>query len=91
METKMSNNIALRELDLSRRQREVFNTIKQIGCVTAKGIAYSQNLSINSITGRIKELMDKNAIKIAYTGKDYYKSKRKVNYYTVKNICKQGK
>jgi len=86
MKTRVNQNSieALRNVKLSKRQKEVFATIHSIGCVSAKGVAYSMNVPINFVTGRINELMHKQKIKIAKVGRDKLWKAKNVNYYSVR-------
>lgn len=86
MKTRMNqNSLEAFQTDFSPMQGKVFDCIKEIGCVTAKGVASGLKVPINHVTGRINELMAKNAIKIARNGKDIAGSKRTVCYYSVRN------
>ena len=69
---------------LGKRQREVFNCIKETGSITAKGISYSLNLPINHITGRISEIMYKQLIRVKGTVKDVSNNSQRVNLYVIR-------
>lgn len=76
---------AFAEVELSKRQEEVFEIISSVGEISAKGIAFSMKVPINKVTGRINELMHKQRIKIVRTGKDVAGGKN-VNYYAVRQF-----
>lgn len=86
MKTRISPNSleAFEKVNLSKRQQEVFDTIEEIGSVTAKGIAYSMKVPINKVTGRINELMHKQIIKIDKVGRDVANRRQNVNYYAIR-------
>ena len=84
--TRISPNSieAFKELDLGKRQTEVFDCIKKTGSITAKGIAFFMHVEINKITGRVNELMHKHLIKIKSTVKDKSTANARVNLYSIR-------
>jgi predicted transcriptional regulator len=86
MRTRVNFNslLALATVNLSKRQKQVFNCIESTGSITAKGISFMLNLPINHITGRITELMHKQLIRVKTTVKDVTNSSQRVNLYVVR-------
>jgi predicted transcriptional regulator len=86
MKTRINSNSleAFSKVDLSRRQQQVFNVIKETGTITAKGIAFQLGFTINRVTGRINELMHKQLIREHSTVRDKIGSNTRVNQYCVR-------
>ena len=76
---------AFETVDLCKSQQIVFEVIKSVGCITAKGIAFHLGLPINSITPRVNELLHLQVIKISKVAKDKSKAHSNVNYYSIRN------
>ena len=71
--------------NLNQSQEAIFEAIEFMGKCSAKQLAHFSNLPINTVVGRINELMyDKQAIKI-YRVMKIGSKKQNVNVYTVRS------
>lgn len=73
---------AYNELDLGKRQREVYKAIEKLQYATNTMISKYLKLPINCITGRTRELFKKNLIKKSHTSWDPI-TKHKAIYWTL--------
>lgn len=53
---------AYHDLDLGKRQREVLEWIRKLGCPTNNEISQYARIPINCVTPRTKELVDKGLV-----------------------------
>jgi len=67
---------AYKDLDLGKRQMEVYNIIKKLGTCNNMMIARDLGLGVNQITGRVNELRNKKFVGFAFKDKCPYTKKR---------------
>lgn len=62
----------LDDLTLSRRERQVYEALREIAPATNKSVCSKSGLPINIVTARMNAMAKRNIVKVAYVQKDMY-------------------
>ena len=82
-ETSLRAYIEIKD-DLGRRQKQVYDCLRQIQPATNLMISKKLNLPINSITPRTKELRNKRMVGVAFVDNDLNTGRHAIYWKVVK-------
>ena len=72
--------------ELGRRQKQVYEKLKELGTATNTMLSKALGLPINSITPRVFELREKKLVGVSHIGKCPITGRKAIFWKCVKNI-----